>query len=224
MWTGVTPFGDSDPMSLHRLPPPPDWLEEILKLVEPERQARLIKMQALVRAEGGCGSLQTASGLPCRRPPKVGYPVCRKHGERAPQTVAKAERLLAVARMPAIELLLDELDQYQEVTCPTCGYPSHSIKERKHIAGIAFKMLDRTGFGPRSTVDLNARAISEKTVEVSQMSSEELAELEQLLAALEALKTRHLSRLAAEQAREVLAPEPQRLLQSDVAPAVVARS
>jgi hypothetical protein len=182
------------------------WLNELAQLIDQERTDRLQDMARVVKAAGGCASLQTSNGLPCRRSPKAGYPVCRKHGERAPQTVAKAERLLAIARMPAIEVLIDELDQAQENECPTCGYPARNLKYRKHIAAISFKLLDRTGFGPRSSIDLTAKAVDEHHIDVSQLSDQEFEELSMLLEALDVFK----GKIDARQAREVLAPAPAR--------------
>jgi hypothetical protein len=192
-----------------QLPKVEMWLSELAALdLGPEgaamRAERLSDMVRIVKAAGGCASLQTANGLPCRRSPRAGYPVCRKHGERAPQTVAKAERLLAIARMPAIEVLIDELDQAQEHECPTCGYPARNLKYRKHIAAISFKLLDRTGFGPRSSIDLTAKAVDEHHIDVSQLTDAEFEELSQLLEALDVFK----GKIDARQARNVLAPAP----------------
>lgn len=172
--------------------------------------------QLRVRAEGRCGSLQTFDGRPCRRRPKAGYPVCPNHGQRAPQTIAKAERLLAVARMPAIQVLLDELDQYQEETCETCGYPHHTLKARKHISVIAFKLLDRTGFGPRSTIDLTARKLEDAPRDVAQLTEEEFQELSGMLAEEDRFWARVQARGAADAARKVLAPAPETVLPSAV--------
>lgn len=199
---GVDALGRANPISA--LPKVEHWLSELATLDVDQRRERMLDMVRVVRAAGGCGSTQTANGLPCRRAPKAGYPVCRKHGERAPQTVAKAERLLAIARMPAIEVLIDELDQAQENECPTCGYPARNLKYRKHIAAISFKLLDRTGFGPRSSIDLTAKAVDEHHIDVSQLTNEEFEELSQLLEALDVFK----GKIDARQARNVLAPAP----------------
>ena len=206
-------FGALDPKHstpITRLPKVDDWITELALLEGEARTRRLDAFKDVVKAAGGCGSLQTANGLPCRRSPKAGYPVCRKHGERAPQTVAKAERALAIARMPAIENLMDELDQAQEDQCPTCGYPNRGLKYRKHIAAISFKLLDRTGFGPRSSIDLTAKAVDEHHIDVSVLTDEEFAELSQLLESLDVFK----GKIDARQAREVLAPAPVALLKS----------
>lgn len=197
-----------------RLPKVTDWQSELAVMApdDPARAQRLTEMVRQVKAAGGCGSTQTANGLPCRRSPKAGYPVCRKHGERAPQTVAKAERLLAIARMPAIEVLMDELDQAQEDECPTCGYPARGLKYRKHIAAISFKLLDRTGFGPRSSIDLTAKAVDDHHIDVSTLTDEEVEELGNMLTAIDEFKTR----VDARKAREVLAPVAPKLLESVV--------
>lgn len=205
----------TDLMSLtpiEKLPKVGDWLNEVARLDDSARVERIKDMARIVKAAGGCASVQTANGLPCRRSPKAGYPVCRKHGERAPQTVAKAERLLAVARMPAIETLIDELDQAQENECPTCGYPARNLKYRKHIAAISFKLLDRTGFGPRSSIDLTAKAVDEHHIDVSQLNDKEFEELSMLLEALDVFK----GKIDVRQAREVLAPAPLKVLESVV--------
>jgi len=202
----VDALGRANPISA--LPKVEHWLSELATLDEDQRRERMLDMVRVVKAAGGCGSTQTANGLPCRRAPKAGYPVCRKHGERAPQTVAKAERLLAIARMPAIEVLIDELDQAQENECPTCGYPARNLKYRKHIAAISFKLLDRTGFGPRSSIDLTAKAVDEHHIDVSQLSDQEFEELSMLLEALDVFK----GKIDARQARNVLAPLPARAL------------
>jgi len=177
------------------------WLNELAQLVGDDRTERLHDMVRVVKGAGGCGSLQTANGLPCRRSPKAGYPVCRKHGERAPQTVAKAERLLAIARMPAIEGILDEIDQSMEESCDTCGYPNGTLKYKKYIASLRWQLLNRTGFGPRSSIDLTAKAVDEHYLDVSQLSEQEFEELSMLLEALDVFK----GKIASRQVRESLA-------------------
>lgn len=183
-------------MSLAQLPTIATWFAELAALPPTEREARLAEMVREVKSQGGCGSLQTANGLPCRRPPKVGYPVCRKHGERAPATMAKAERLLAVARIPAIEGLLDELDQYDQETCDACGYPRHSLKERKYITMIRFKLLDRLGMGPKATIDLVAKRLEDQPLDVSILTDAEFEELGGMLDAMARFKARVQTRLA----------------------------
>jgi hypothetical protein len=160
-----------------------------------------------VKSQGKCGSLQTADGLPCMKTPRFGWTVCNKHGERAPQTAAKAERLLAIARMPAIEWILEEIDRAQEDTCEKCGYPDHSLKERKHTASLAYRLLDRTGFGPHSKVDFTVNRSDVPEIPLENWSEEERGELRALLTQVRALKDKVAFRLASDagrQARDVV--------------------
>lgn len=183
-------------MSLNQLSSIGAWQEELATLDEEARAGRLQEMVKEVRTHGGCGSLQTASGLPCRRSPKIGYTVCRKHGERAPQTIAKAERLLAVARMPAIEGVLDEIEQSLQHECDTCGFPNTGLKYRKYIASLRWQLLNRTGFGPKQTIDVNSRRLDDVVLDVSVLTDSEFEELGALLESMETLKRRVQSRLA----------------------------
>lgn len=155
------------------------------------------KVQAAVRAEGRCGSLQTFHGTPCRKFPPTGYTVCERHGSNAPQTVAKAERLLAVARMPAIAWILEALEQSHAPTCSACGFPKHSLKEQRRMDALAFRLLDRTGFGPHSKVDIRHGAADEgMDVLIESMTDEERSALGTLLAQIDALKARVRYRVA----------------------------
>jgi hypothetical protein len=181
------------------LTPSGEWLTELSALTDPvARTQRLAAMQLEVRANGGCGSLQTANGLPCRRQPRVGYTVCRKHGERSPATMAKAERLLAVARMPAIEWVLDAFDQALEDTCPECGYPDGGMKHKKRMDSLAIKMFDRLGLGPRQTIDVNARRVDDDAgpTNFESWTIEERQQLAGLIREIKLLKETVRARLA----------------------------
>lgn len=153
-------------------------------------------LQAASRGQGRCGSLQTQTGMPCRRTPAPGFTVCWKHGSRAPQTMAKAERVLAVARLPAVEWILDELDRANAETCQECGYPHHNLKERKRIDALAFKLLDRTGLGPRQTIDVNSRKADDNDLVLEQMNDEEKTCLSSLVQQLNELRGRVRMRLS----------------------------
>lgn len=153
-------------------------------------------LQEGARNEGRCGSLQTQAGLPCRRHPAPGFTVCWKHGSRAPQTIAKAERILAVARMPAVEWILDELDRAHADTCVECGYPHHTLKERKRVDALAFKLLDRTGLGPRQTIDINKGKDNESEFLLDQLNAEEKKIMAGLMMQLNELKARVRMRLS----------------------------
>lgn len=159
-------------------------------------RAELLELQAATKADGRCGSLQTQDGLPCRKSPRYGWTVCLVHGEKAPQTAAKAERLLALARMPGIEWIVTALDAANEETCDKCGYPTHGLKERKRIDAIAFKLLDRTGFGPGKTLNINAPKDTEADALVERMSDEEMMQMSGLLDQVRQLKERVRNRIA----------------------------
>jgi len=148
----------------------------------------LKELQTRTRAEGKCGSLQTRSGLPCRRDTRAGFTVCNKHGSRAPQTIAKAERLLAVARIPAIENVLDFLDQYQERTCPTCGYPQHDTEEKRTMLAASKLVLDRTGLGPKATLQVNANKADDTDQLIEHMTEAERVEVAGLVQRLDEIK------------------------------------
>lgn len=173
-----------------------------LRALRPLTPDQLRALQEHVRSQQRCGSLQTADGLPCMKQPRFGWTVCNKHGERAPQTVAKAERLLAVARMPAIEWILEALDQAQQETCDHCGFPSQSLKEKKRFDMMAFRLLDRTGFGPHSKVDFNVSRSDDAGIPLENWNDEERGLLRSLLTQVRALKDRVAYRLASDIGRQ----------------------
>lgn len=154
------------------------------------------------KAEGRCGSLQTSSGMPCRRWCKIGYTVCRKHGERAPATRAKAERALVAARMPAIAVLNDQLEQWGERPCSACGYPSHDVENRRVYNQVAKMVLDRTGFGPSATLNLTAGVNDDTDKLLEAMTAAERGEVAMLVGRIEAIKNAVRGRAG----RPVLAP------------------
>ena len=167
--------------------------------------ADLSSLQEATRAEGRCGSLQTSDGLPCRRFPKPGYTVCRKHGERAPQTVAKANRALAAARMPAIEWVMDALDQATLDTCHECGFPDHSLKEKRFHLQLARTIFDRTGLGPQSKLSVVDDRDSDADLQVHMLTPDERLELSRLVLAVKDLKERVRARLEHDAATLTLA-------------------
>lgn len=174
-----------------------------LRALMPLSPEQLKHLQTHARELGRCGSLQTADGLPCMRHPRFGWTVCAKHGERAPQTTAKAERLLAVARMPAIEWVLDALDQAQGETCEGCGFPSGSLKEKKRLDMLAFRLLDRTGFGPHSKIDFNVKRDEEGAgIPLEEWTDAERSELRGYIVAVNKLKERVRYRLASQVGQE----------------------
>lgn len=162
-------------------------------------------LQEQARTEGRCASLKTADGLPCRRFPKPGFSVCFRHGELAPQTTAKATRLLAEVRLPAINWLMDTLDQAQLQTCHECGYPNHSLKEKRRIDAVARVVLDRTGLGPSSKVSVVDERDAESGLQIDLLNEQERLELGRLIMEVRDLKERVRARLDRDAATLTLA-------------------
>lgn len=141
----------------------------------------LIAAQIATRAEGRCGSIGTTSGLPCTRWPSAGFTCCRTHGMLAPATLAKAERLLAAARMPAVDALLTILDQHDADTCERCGFPNGSVDEKRMIVTTAKLVLDRTGLGPRATLDINTKRHDDSEELIEAMTDDERETIAKLI-------------------------------------------
>jgi hypothetical protein len=104
--------------------------------------------------------------------------------------------------MPAIEWILEALDQAANETCESCGYPSHGLKEKKRLDTLAFRLLDRTGFGPHSKIDFNVNRNDDAGVPLENWNDEERAELRVLLAAVRQLKDKVTYRLASDVGRQ----------------------
>jgi hypothetical protein len=183
--------------------PPKNRLQALVETLSPED---LLALQVKTRNDGRCGSLQTYDGLPCRRIVKAATGACARHGAILPPTRAKAQRLLDAARTPAVEWIMDQLEQAHKETCEYCGFPHHGLKAQKRIDALAFKLLDRTGFGPRSHVDVTAKRGGEEDAErlVELMTDSERDELATLLMRMTDLRNRVQIRAqrAAEQAEE----------------------
>lgn len=114
------------------------------------------------------------------------------HGGATPVAKIKAEASLAMGRMPAIETLVEMVEQYHETTCAACGFPDHNLKEKKFVASIARIILDRTGLHPRVGVDVNT---GEMEVDPKLYTMEEKQELVALLAQVRAIKEGAKARL-----------------------------
>jgi len=193
--------------------------EELLRLREgghltPEL---LFELQVAVRGNlGRCASTATQDGFPCRRWPVSGQLLCPQHGARLPVHINRAERLLAAIRMPAIEWLAREIDQAGESPCHTCGYPTHSLKERKHFASIVWRLLDRSGLPPTKKVEISDGRPSDVTLDG--WLDIEKHELSRHLEQVKALKSRVEARLLREEAAKSLAIPaalvPQQLLEA----------
>jgi len=107
------------------------------------------------------------------------------HGGATPVAKIKAENSLALGRMPAIETLLEMIEQYHEATCATCGFPNHELKEKKFVASVARLILDRTGLHPRVGIETST---GDMEVDPKLYTAEEKQELVALLAQVRAIK------------------------------------
>jgi hypothetical protein len=90
--------------------------------------------------------------------------------------------------MPAIEYLLSTVEQGNLNQCSECGYPRGDVDYRRTVIGSAKLVLDRTGMGPRATLDVNAKKVDDSDALVELMTDAERAEAAGLLARLEAIK------------------------------------
>lgn len=145
-----------------------------------------------------CGAMRK-NGLICKRTPAPGATKCYIHGGAAPQAKAKAEQMLALLRMPAIEVMHNVLeslskviDQFQEDTCQACGFPKGDAEEKDSLiracrsaAISAAQILDRCGLGPRSTVELKS---SEGDLDLKLLTDDERKRMMGLVGQLRSLK------------------------------------
>lgn len=97
-----------------------------------------------------CGAT-ARNGLPCRRYVGPGFTRCNLHGGATPLARQAATEALARAALPAAEAMFDIIDRFHHETCPTCGLPNGDPTPVIRAAQI---VLDRTGFGPSSTLHL----------------------------------------------------------------------
>lgn len=163
------------------------------------------RLQLRTREEGRCGVRTRSQGLPCKVRPNFGHGRCRKHGAMAPESLAKSERALAVARMPAIEAVLDLLDQYNSQTCGTCGYPLHDVESKRTMLTAAKLVLDRTGLGPKATLQVNGPQADDTDALIEVMTVEQREEVAAIVARLDAIKAEVRARIARAQAQAAVA-------------------
>jgi len=104
--------------------------------------------------------------------------------------------MLAQARVPGIEALHDIIAQFLENTCATCGYPPGDNENQRTVIAAAKVVLDRTEFGPHSTVTVQNDTHPDD-LNLAQMTEGERGELAVLIAQLSDLKTRVRARLSA---------------------------
>lgn len=140
-----------------------------------------------------CGAPKASSGLPCQRGVAPGFTRCNLHGGANPAAKIKAEQSLAQARLPACEALFDIIERYDHTTCVTCGYPSGDTDQQKVILRAAQIILDRTGLGPRATLELARQ--TDGDLDLDLLTEGEMAELDRLLTEVRDLKTKIKFRL-----------------------------
>ena len=153
---------------------------------------------------GGVG--RKSNGEPCRNPTVPGMFRCYIHGGASPLAKIKAENSMALLRMPAVEalhkvleVLNQTLDQLIDNVCLTCGYPRGETDEKealvracRTLAQTSSAILDRTGLGPRATLEIKQ---SDGDLDLTTMLPEERQELMMHLVAIKQLKARMRERL-----------------------------
>lgn len=147
------------------------------------------------------------NGDPCERHPSKGFLRCFQHGGKNPGTKVEAELALAKLRMPAIAALFDVIEQLTHGTCLACGFPTGDIEEKKLLVHTAAKILDRTGFGPGSKIELTSQ--SDGAVNLDLLEKDELDALLPSLAVVKAIKERLRARMAG---RPVETPLPKMIM------------
>lgn len=153
-----------------------------------------------------CATIRT-NGIQCKREVKPGFTTCYMHGGATPTAKIKAEHYMALLRFPAIEVLQNALeslnsimDRHREPTCAACGYPDKGdIDEQESVikacvgaARTCAMILDRTGLGPTSTLEVKQ---SEGTLDLRLLTPEEKARMIGVLTELRELKADVFRRL-----------------------------
>lgn len=145
-----------------------------------------------------CGALRR-NGTICKIRCKPGFTKCYLHGAANISSKLKAEHFIALLRMPAIESLhhsleaLNELiEQFTGDPCAACGFPKGGLDEKEALvktclvsAKTVSTILDRAGFGPRATLEVQQ---NEGTLDLRSMSDDHRARMIGLLAQLRELK------------------------------------
>jgi len=101
--------------------------------------------------------------------------------------------MLAQARMPSCELLFSIVERYNDNVCVSCGRPQGDIDQTKVAIKAAQLILDRTGMGPRSVIELTPQ--SDGSLDFSQLQDSEKGELLAAIAMVKSVKDRLRARL-----------------------------
>lgn len=154
---------------------------------------------------GGIG--RKKNGDPCGNEAMPGTFRCYMHGGSSPAAKLKAEQSMALLRMPAIETLYLALmslnkvmEQFQDDTCAACGYPKGDLHEKEALikacrssAMTASQILDRTGLGPSSSLEIKQ---SDGDLNLAAWTEAERAKLVEYTAGFKLLKEAVKTRLA----------------------------
>lgn len=140
-----------------------------------------------------CGA-PNSHGMPCRRAPMHGMTRCQLHGGANPAAKIKSEQMLAQARLPACEALFTILEDWQRDTCPSCGFPAaNSVDNQKVIIRAAQVILDRSGLGPRATIETVTQTDGDLNLDL--LTDNEMGLLDYHLAQIKELKETVRARL-----------------------------
>lgn len=148
----------------------------------------------------------TVRGKNCNNDVVPGTNRCYIHGGAAPATLLKAQVQLAALRNPAIDILFNSIialdqtmEKLQSVQCAACGFPELDTKSTEALikaaaaAGKTCSMiLDRTGLGPRATLEIKQ---SDGDLDWDHLLVSEQEELLALMTQWEDLKRRIHERL-----------------------------
>jgi hypothetical protein len=112
-----------------------------------------------------------------------------------PAAKIKAELALSRSRLPACEVLFLIIERYLDNCCASCGRPQGDIHETKVAIKAAQVVLDRTGMGPRSVIELTKQ--SDGDLDLTQLTTEERGELLAAIAQINGVKSQLRARLLA---------------------------
>lgn len=126
------------------------------------------------------------------------------HGGASPAARIKAEQMLAIARLPACEALYTIIDRWSADVCGTCGFPSGDNDETRTIIRACQVILDRSGIGPRATLELAPQADGDVPYDL--MTVDEQQHFAYLVAEFQALKATIRARLASVMGHPVSTP------------------
>ena len=141
----------------------------------------------------------THRGSPCSHFVAKGATKCYLHGGASPLALSKANQMLALLRVPAIEAVYKVMDlseriieQFSQNTCPTCGYPKGDTDEIHSVAKVCAVLLrdaqtvfDRTGLHPKVSVEVGT---SEDALDVKSLTDDERSRMMTKLAELRDLR------------------------------------